>query len=101
VIDATRFVFNPATYVGIEGIRQLQAVTDEGWDEMRTEPLRFVDAGERVVVIGRLVGKGKDSGVRVERATGQLWTVRDGLVVRWGIGYTDPQEALKAVGLEE
>jgi ketosteroid isomerase-like protein len=101
VIDTTRFVFNPATYVGIEGARQLLAITDEGWEEMRTEPLRFIDAGERVVVIGRLVGKGKDSGVRVERPTGQVWTVRDGLVVRWEIGFTDPNEALKAAGLAE
>jgi ketosteroid isomerase-like protein len=101
VIDATRFVFNPATYVGTDGIRRLQAVSDETWEEMRTEPLEFIDAGEQVVVIGRLVGKGKGSGVRVERPTGQVWTIRDGLVVRWEIGYTDPNEALKAVGLEE
>jgi ketosteroid isomerase-like protein len=101
VIDATRFVFNPATYRGIEGARQLQATTDDGWEEMRTEPLRLIDAGERVVVIGRLVGKGKDSGARVERPTGQVWTIRDGLVVRWEIGFTDPNEALDAVGLAE
>jgi len=101
VIDTTRFVFNPATYVGVEGIRQLQAITNEGWEEMRTEPLRFIDAGEHVVVIGQLVGRGRDSGVRVERPTGQVWTIRDGLVVRWEIGYTDPNEALESLGLTE
>ncbi len=101
VIDTTRFVFNPSTYVGIEGLRQLWTETNEGWEEMRTEPDEFIDAGERVVVIGRLVARAKASGVKVERPTGQVWTIRSGLVVRWEIGYTDPREALKAVGLEE
>jgi hypothetical protein len=30
-----------------------------------------------------------------------VWTIRDGLVVRWEIGFTDPNEALETVGLVE
>jgi ketosteroid isomerase-like protein len=101
VVDATRFVFNPATYVGFEGLRQMAAATDETWEEIHTEAVEFIDAGDRVVVIGRLVGKGKGSGVEVARPTGQVWTLRDGRVVRWEIGYTDLSQALEAVGLRE
>jgi uncharacterized protein len=101
VVDATRNVFNPATYFGIDGVRQLFAGMDETWAEMHVEPHEFVDAGDLVVVIGRLVGKGKGSGVDVERFNGQVWTVRNGLVVRLEIGYTDREAALAAVGLRE
>jgi ketosteroid isomerase-like protein len=97
VVDATRQVFNPATYVGIDGVRQLFSGMDESWEEMRVEPREFIDAGDRVVVIGRLFGRGKGSGVTVERFNGQVWTVRDRLVVRLEIGYTDREAILEAV----
>jgi ketosteroid isomerase-like protein len=101
VVDATRNVFNPATYVGIDGVRQLFAGMDQTWAEMQVEPHEFVDGGDLVVVIGRLVGKGKGSGVNVERFNGQVWTLRKGLVVRLEIGYTDREAALEAAGLRE
>jgi ketosteroid isomerase-like protein len=101
VIDATRNVFNPGTYVGLDGIRRVLAGMDDTWEEMRVEPHEFLDAGERVVVIGKLIGKGKGSGVEVERFNGQIWTVRDGLVVRLEIGFTDRASVLEAAGLSE
>jgi ketosteroid isomerase-like protein len=101
VVDATRNVFNPATYVGMEGLRRMQADTGEVWEEVRTERLEFIDAGDRIVVIGMLVGKGKASGVQVDQPVAQIVTVRDSRVVRWELGYTDRREALEAVGLSE
>jgi hypothetical protein len=101
VVDATRRVFNPTTYTGVEGLRQMQADLDEVWEEFRFERFELIDAGDRVVVIGHLRGKGKSSGVEVEQPIAGIWTVRDGRVVRIEIGYTDPREALEAAGLEE
>jgi uncharacterized protein len=100
-IDATRNVFNPGSYVGIDGVRQMLAGMDETWEEMRVEPEEFIDAGDRVVVIGKLVGTGKGSGVEVERFNGQVWTIRDGLVVRLEVGFLDRAAALEAAGLSE
>ncbi len=62
VIDATRSVFNPMTYVGMRGIRQWMADTDEIWEQFGLEVSELMDVGDRVVVIGRLFGKGKASG---------------------------------------
>jgi hypothetical protein len=59
IFDATRRIINPKTYAGIEGIRAMLAERDEVWGEFRMEPDEFVDAGDRVVVIGRWVGKGQ------------------------------------------
>jgi ketosteroid isomerase-like protein len=101
VVDATRRVFNPTTYVGIEGIRKWATDTDEVWEEFRADQIEFIDAGDRVVVVLRLHGKGKGSGAEVEQSVAGIWTVRNGRVVRVEIGYTDPREALEAVGLSE
>ena len=101
VVDATRNVFNPGTYVGHDGLRQMWAGMDETWAEMRIEPLEFIEAGDQVVVIGRLVGTGKGSGVEVERFNGQLFTLREGRVIRLEIGFTDRAAVLEAAGLRE
>ena len=70
------------------------------WDEIRFEPLEYIDAGESVVVDARLVGQGKKSGVAVERTWSYVWTLRSGRVIRME-GYADRAEALKAAGLAD
>ncbi len=102
VIDATRQVLNPATYVGVEGARQMFAAMDETWEEVRLDEQEFIDSGDRVVVISRMVGKGRGSGVEVERpVNGQVWTIREGRVTRLEFGFSDRDEALEAAGLSE
>jgi ketosteroid isomerase-like protein len=102
VIDATRQVLNPATYVGIEGARQMFAAMDEAWEEVRLDEQEFIDGGDRVVVMSRMIGKGKGSGVEVARpVNGQVWTIRDGRVTRLEFGFTDRNEALEAAGLRK
>ena len=64
IFDATRRIINPKTYAGIEGIGAMLAERDEVWGEFRMEPDEFVDAGDRVVAVGRWVGKGSGSRVR-------------------------------------
>lgn len=101
VIDATRSVFNSTTYVGMQGIRQWIADIDEVWGHFGLEVSELIDAGDKVVVIGRLVGRGKASGVHVEQPIAGIWTLRDGHIVRGEIGYTDRTEALGVAGLKE
>jgi len=45
-------------------------------------------------------GEGKGSGVPFEQTHTQVWTLRDGKLVRWRL-FTDRAEALEAVGLRE
>ena len=73
---------------------------DEVWEEFRAEAREFVDAGDRIVAMGRMTGKGKGSGVEVEDEFAGIWTVREGRVVRWEM-QTDRAAALEAVGLSE
>jgi uncharacterized protein len=101
VVDASRRVFNPATYVGLEGLGRMFSDTSEVWETFRFEPLEFIEVGDRVVVSGRLVGKGRGSGVEVDQPIAAIWTLRDGRIVRWEVGYAGRAEALEAVGLSE
>jgi ketosteroid isomerase-like protein len=77
------------------------AERDEVWGEFRMEPDEFVDAGDRVVAIGRWVAKGRGSGVEVNQPIADVFTLHGGRVVRCEIGYSNRAEALEAAGLRE
>jgi ketosteroid isomerase-like protein len=72
----------------------------ESWDEYGIEPVEFIDAGQSVVVIVREHGRGKGSGVPVDRAHFQVWTFRSERLIRWE-AYANRSEALQAAGLNE
>jgi ketosteroid isomerase-like protein len=100
VVDARSRVFNPTVYRGLEGLRQMLADMDDVWEDLRPQAREFLDAGKRVVVTGRMIGKGKGSGVQVERDFAGIWTVHHGRIVRWDI-CSDRAQALKSAGLAE
>ena len=84
---------------GADQIRQrFEAEDNEVWDEHRIEPVRFIDAGERVVVVQHEYQRGKGSGVEIEIDTASVFDVRDGRIVRIQ-SYMNPAAALEAVGL--
>jgi ketosteroid isomerase-like protein len=66
---------------------------DFGLDEI-------VDAGDDVVAVHRISGRGRESGLVVDQRIPVVWTVRDGRVVRVR-AYRDEAEALEAAGLRE
>ena len=99
-IDMSRRVFNPATYHSIDGWMRLNDELREVWQQWRVAPERYIDAGSRVVVLVTIHGRGRGSGVEIERRYASIWTLLDGRVTRVEVGL-DPDEALKAVGLEE
>jgi ketosteroid isomerase-like protein len=97
----SRRIFNPDIYEGHAGMSRLQRDIEQVWDAFVMRPERFIDAGERVVVISRLLGRGRESGVEVGGSrTASIWTVRGGQVIHME-AFLDPQEALKAVELSE
>jgi ketosteroid isomerase-like protein len=70
------------------------------WEQIRFEPQEYVDAGDQVVVVARLIGRGKKSGVEVAHTWAYVWTVRERKILRM-VGYADRDQALDAVGLAE
>jgi ketosteroid isomerase-like protein len=70
------------------------------WEQATNVAERFIDAGDQVVVISEWRARGKASGVFTKWRYGAVWTLRDGKVISI-VSYTDPAEALEAVGLSE
>ena len=84
---------------GREGMSRLSAMLRDTWSEFRFEPERVLDAGDRVVVLVRVVAEGGVSGIPTELETAHVWTARHGRLSSIQI-YRDRAEALEAAGLE-
>jgi ketosteroid isomerase-like protein len=87
-------------YEGIVGAESFLSDWSAAWDDWDVELGAFHDAGDKVVVLLRQRGRSKAAGMPVEMSFAMVWTVRDGRQMRMEM-YSDPAEALKAVGLAE
>jgi ketosteroid isomerase-like protein len=97
--EFSQWIYQPL-FRGHDGIREFFRLWLAEFEEYEAEAQNPVDAGERVVVTIVERGRGKRSGVPTAREHGQIWTLRDGLVVRVQ-QFDSRAAALKAVGLEE
>jgi len=101
LIDPELEYVNPSYAVesGTSHSRRTLGKIRDVYPDFHVEPERFVDAGEDVAVIGIARGTSA-SGVKAQWRQGYVWTVRDGRAIRFR-WFNDPDEALKAVGLNE
>jgi ketosteroid isomerase-like protein len=86
------------TYVGWDGIVLSLRASRETFDDFHFNPEQFFEEGDKIVVILRMTGIGRASGVPVEERIAHLWTVEDGRAVALQ-AYTSPGDALEAAGL--
>ena len=86
--------------VGLNGMARMMKTWMQPWEQVTTVAERVIDAGDQVVIIAEWRGRGKTSGVVTKWRYGAVWTLRDGKVISL-VSYTNPADALKAVGLEE
>jgi ketosteroid isomerase-like protein len=87
-------------YMGREGILRAREEWAKAWEYIRAEPRGFVEAGDRVLVLSRSIGKGRGSSIEVELDTFGVYTIRDSKVAKVEF-FTDREAALKAAGLTE
>ena len=90
------------SYRGRDALETYRADMNETWEEWDVEVLQVLAGREKdaVVAVIRLVGKGKSSGVPVDRTIGIGYWIREGKLWRMR-SYLDPADALEAVGLSE
>jgi ketosteroid isomerase-like protein len=86
-------------YRGHEGVRKLNEALNEPWLTLSLDPERFIDAGSQVLVLNRFHARGRE-GMEVRLELANLWTVRDGQIVKME-AFADQKSALEAVGLSE
>jgi ketosteroid isomerase-like protein len=92
----------PERAKGIAGMARMWRRWLGEWDEFRTgelEECRELD-DSRVLVTGRMSGRGKASGAEVERQFANVFELREGRVARLTI-YSTRDRALAHLGLEE
>ena len=77
-VDASRRVFNPATYDGVAGLRSAIREIWQAWEDFREENERLIDVGDKVLTLQTIAGRGRASGVQVRRPGALIWTLRDG-----------------------
>jgi ketosteroid isomerase-like protein len=87
-------------YRGRAGWQSYYEMLTETWEEFRIAPEELRDLGERVMMIGRVYGRGRGSGVPVDSPVVSLIDFHDGRISRIR-AFLDHGEALRAAGLAE
>ena len=100
VRPALRAFLASMVYRGHDGVRSWYAETNEPWAELQAEPQRFIDAGERTVVVIALHARVPGGRVDVGAEIAHVVTIRDRRIVSLD-GYDDAGAALAAVGLAQ
>ena len=93
-LDMSDRVFNPAVYEGHEGIRRFHAEVRDVWESYVWEPEELIAVGSNVVALLRSSGRGRGSGVEVERETAMVWSVQGGRATALRF-FRDRDEALR------
>ena len=89
------YAVEPGTRVGRRALGSVR----QTYPDFQIHIDRFIDAGQdEVVVLGRYTASGGASGVPLEGEHGYVWTIRDGVAVRFQ-WFQSHREALEVVGL--
>jgi ketosteroid isomerase-like protein len=96
-LDMSDRVFNPAVYDGHDGLRRFYAEVMEVWESFTWEPREMSEVGELVVAEIRSRGKGRGSGLALDRDAAMVWRVGEGKVLSI-IFFRNPQSAHAAAG---
>jgi ketosteroid isomerase-like protein len=81
----------------LHNLRQVYAE----FHEFRFDPDELIDLGDdRLLVVGRMKGTGRNSGAPFDSEWANLWTISAGRVIRDHV-FRDRAEALEAAGLSE
>jgi ketosteroid isomerase-like protein len=86
-------------YRGIEGVRSWMLDLYSGWEKMDLSCEELIDAGEQVIAVLRVRGRGRVSGIELEYRPAGVWTLRQGKIVRV-VWYRTREEALGSVGVQ-
>jgi ketosteroid isomerase-like protein len=80
---------------GVEGLGRFFEEMDQSWETFRIEMEEFRLVGDQVVGRGRVLAKGRGSGVELDQPLGSLLSFEGDKMARLQ-SYLDPEEALAA-----
>jgi ketosteroid isomerase-like protein len=74
-LDMSDRVLNPSVYEGHDGIRAFYAEVLDVWESFTWEPIELHEVDDLVVAVLHSRGKGRGSGVELDRRSAMLWRV--------------------------
>jgi ketosteroid isomerase-like protein len=96
--DLSRRQLDPGIYRGREGVREYVREAREAYSRMGNELEGLFEAGDKVVALLIFRGTGRSSGAAVQARIANVWTLREGKVIRMEY-FGNREEALAAAGL--
>ena len=81
-----------------EALRTWSREWHDAWETVDYEIEKLIDAGDQVVGVVTVRGRGQSSRAEVEFLRAAVWTIRNGKVIRV-VWFPSPAQALKAAGL--
>jgi ketosteroid isomerase-like protein len=99
-IVPVRAALEQVTFRGPNAGSQYCAAVDESWEELSWELEEIRELGGRVIALGHIRGRGRDSGAGIDARGAWIAELSDGLITRFQT-YSDRTQALDAVGLED
>jgi ketosteroid isomerase-like protein len=103
VFDFSRRLLNPVVVRGRDKVRAFWEGERQLWEggHLGYEPKELMDAGDKVLALLRITGRGKASGAEVETYVWNVVTFRDGKPVETTYFGDDRAAALEAAGLSQ
>jgi ketosteroid isomerase-like protein len=95
-LDWSRRLLDPVVLRGHEGAQQFIEEIFEIFGDVKIDEEEIIDLGEEVIMVGLARFEGRGSGAEVAARAANVWTVRDGKIVRFQL-YQDKESALRAM----
>ena len=85
---------------GAAGIGKYFELLGDAWERFEVRPAVYLHTAAGILMLGKLLGRGRGSGATVEDSLGMAFDLRDGRISRIR-GFLDHDEARAAVGLTD
>ena len=95
IIQSTELPWG-GNYLGHDGVKKFLTTLAEHIDS-QVQVERMIDAGDKIAVIGRTVGKARKTKLEFDVPIVHIWTMREGQVTRFE-PYIDNATLLAALG---
>jgi uncharacterized protein len=89
---------DPQVYRGHQGVLSSLSASRAAFQGLDVLPEEFLEVGDRVIVVFRFQGTGRESGIPIDERLAHVWTIRDGKAVRMAV-HSGRDEALRAAGV--
>jgi ketosteroid isomerase-like protein len=83
---------------GVDELGAAMANRFDAWDKILFEPEEFVENGDEVLAVVRVLTRGKATGIETERVIFHLVTIRDDRILRWRV-FFERDAAFEELGL--